>query len=278
MLPDPREHSLDKLGIGSYSLRSDAQSYIRENYEKLCRMEGLADFVEHPVTLYFEDDADGAKTLDWTLYSVSLILRDYSEVFTPHVEQYMEDKGFYDAALELLMPDMGSGENFSDLADALTFKGVEVNDKVIVDKAKIEIVLEERLVQIWKCDLIEIGNNHYQSYLPYIKMRSLEASSFGNFVFDGLNAQYEAGSLKKPVSTEELERAYLEYVSEKAEEVFTSSAAKDQALTIERSYQFDWETLGNEGVAACPELVDEIRGFLSSYDFFLNALAITLHL
>jgi hypothetical protein len=37
--------------------------------------------------------------------SYSSVFSEYEQIFKPHVEEYMKNKGFYTAALELLMPD-----------------------------------------------------------------------------------------------------------------------------------------------------------------------------
>lgn len=283
LLPDPRADSLSKLGIEPYAPHSGARAYISGNYTKLCGMD-TPDRIEIPVTLYYQTGIGGEQTLDWTLPGVFWGLDEYLNVFTPHIEQYMADIGFYNAAAELLMPDIGSWnsaggnpvwleEYFADLADALSFKGVNINGQLVIDSGKIESVLKERLARVWVCDSVSVVMHaNSRPYLPYIKVRSLAGVTFFSRVREGLDAQYQSGSLIKPSSLEELESAFLSASWETAAGVLDSTAAKDQELVTEREYPFDWETLGSDGVSACPELVEEIRSFLWSYDFDLMFL------
>ncbi len=282
LLPDPRAGSLNKLGIESYIPHSGAQDYINENYAKLCGMD-TPDRIEMPVTFYYQDGVDGEKTLDWELFSVYRALREYSDVFTPHVDQYMADVGFYAAALELLMPAVGRWvtegdldsdymhEYFAKLADALEFKGIEVNSQIVVDNQTIQNMLKQRLAQVWVCDSVSVYTNVFRA--PQLKMRSLFSGAFFSRVYDDLNARYQTGRAEKPSSMEELERVFLATAQEMSVGILDSSAAKDRDLVMEREYPFDWETLGSEGILACPELVEEMRTFLFSYDFDLTFLA-----
>lgn len=278
LLPDPRAGSLDKLGVEPYTPYSDAQAYIRDNYVKLRGMEAIADWVEYPVTLFYQNGIGGEKTLDWSLMSVFWGLHEYSQSFTPYAEQYMADKGFHTAAIELLMPDIGgAGQNsahlqeyFADLAAALEFKGVNVNGQTVVDRGKIEQILKTRFMEAWVCDSVAIVNHdNYRPYTPYIRVRSLAPVTFFGRVYEGLDAKYKSGALTPPSSLAEFETLYMAAIKEMSEGVLDSTAAKNQELIMDYEYAFDWETLGDEGISACPELVEEIRGFLSSYDFDL---------
>ena len=278
LLPDPRADSLDKLGVGPYTPGTDAQAYIRDSYAKLRQMEGITDWVEYPVTLFYQNGIGGEKTLDWSLMSVFWGLHEYSQSFTPHLEQYMAEKGFHTAAVELLMPEIGGAdqdsahlqEYFADLAGALEFKGIDVNGQTVVDREKIEQILKTRLAGAWVCDSVAIVNHdNYRPYTPYIRVRSLAPVTFFGQVYEGLDAKYNSGVLTPPPSLEEFETVYLAAINEMSEGVLDSTAAKNQQLIWDRENAFDWETLGDEGISACPELVEDIRGFLSSYDFYL---------
>gem|GEM_PF-6223235 len=280
LLPDPRADSLDRLGIAQYTPHSGAQAYISENYAKLCRMD-TADRIEIPVTLYYQTGIGGEKTLDWSLSGVFGGLNEYMNVFLPHAGQYMADKGFNDAAAELMMPDIGSwdsaeGKNpvwleqyFTDLADALAFKGIEINGQTVVDREKIEQALKTRLAETWVCDSVAVVNYDNSSPTPYIRVRSLAPVAFFNRVYEGLDARYKSGTLTPPSSLDEFEAVYRAAARDMSAGVLASSAAKNQELIYDREYLFDWETLGQEGISACPELVETSRGFLSSYDFYL---------
>ena len=283
LLPDPRAEGLDKLGIEPYVLNSDARVYIQNNYATLCRMD-TPDRIEIPVTLYYEGEIGGGQTLDWTLSSVFWGLNDYSNVFTPHVEQFMDDVGFYSAAAELLMPAAGSGAGgannaayqngyFSDLAGALSFKGIDINGQLAVDRDNIEKALRERLAQTWAYDSVSVAtHNNSIPYLPCIKFRSVSGINFFSQVREGLDAQYKSGSKSKPSSTGELEKDFLSAARDMADGILDSQTAKDQWLVMEYDYTFSWEALGENGISACPDLVEEIRTYMNSYDFNLMFL------
>ena len=280
LLPDPRAESLGKLGIEPYTPGSDARAYIRENYAKLCGMD-TPDRIEIPVTLYYEDEIGGRQTLDWTLSSVFWGLNDYSNLFTPHVEQFMDDVGFYAAAAELLMPaawDAAGGPDgaaypdgyFSDLADALSFKGVDIGGQLAVDRDDIEKALRERLARTWAYGSVSIAtHSNSVPYLPCVRFRSVSGIDFFSQVREGLDAQYRSGSKPKPPSAEGLEHDFLSEAREMADGILDSQTAKDQSLVMEHDYTFGWEALGENGISACPDLVEEIRTYMDSYDFDL---------
>ena len=281
LLPDPRAESLDKMGIGSYTPYSGARDYIRNNYAKLINME-TSDRIEIPVTFYYEGDIGGVQTLDWSLGSIIWGLNDYMNVFFPHVEQYLNDMGFHSAAIELLMPDIRNigdtpgqteclDEFFSDIADALSFKGVDIGGQLIVDSKTIEKALRERLVQTWVSDNVSVMalDNNRPYMLRYLKMRSLTAITFFSSVREELDAQYKSGSQTKPSSQDDLEKAFIAAANKKAGEILESSAAKDQELISEQEYPFSWDALGEQGVSACPDIIEDIRRHLDSYDFSL---------
>lgn len=164
--PDPRASSLDKLGIEPYtpySGHSAAQTYIRDGYAKLCRMEGITDWLEYSMKFYFQEIGD-EKTLEWNTFPVSSAFWEYSRVFAPHLDQYMADLGFYDAAIELLMPVSGTWRDsadldsddmrqyFADLANALEFEGIEFNGQTVVSREVIEKALRKRMAEVWMCE------------------------------------------------------------------------------------------------------------------------------
>ena len=280
LMPDPRAESLDKLGIEPYTPNSDARAFIRENYATLCGMD-TPDRIEIPVTLYYENGPGGEQTLDWSLDSVFWGLNDYSNVFTPHVEQYMDDVGFYTAAAELLMPAAGGGPGgaafpdgyFSGLADALSFKGINIYGQLAVDRASIETALRERLAQTWAYDSVTVAtHNNSTPYLPCIRFRSVSGLDLFSQVREGLDAQYKSGGKTKPPSTEELEKDFLSAAREMADGILDSSTAKDRLPVMEYDYTFGWESLGENGISACPDLVEEIRTYMNSYDFNLMFL------
>ena len=284
LLPDPRKESLDKLGIEPYIPDSKPLVFIQENYAVLCAMD-TPDRIEIPVQLYYEEDeAGGGQTLDWTLRPVFWGLHDYSNVFTPHVEQYMDDAGFYSAAAELLMPPAGGGaggpantaypaEYFSGLADALAFKGININGQLTVDPGKIENALKERLSQTWAYDSVSVTTqNIFVPYLPTIKFRSIAGINFFSEVRDGLDAEYKSGSKQKPSSIEELEKDFLSAAREMAVGILDNQTAKERWLVMEYDYMFSWEALGGNGISACPDLVEEIRTYMNSFDFNLMFL------
>ncbi len=286
LLPDPRKSSLDKLGIEPYASHSGARAYISENYEKLCRMD-TPDRIEYSVTLHYQDGIEDAKTLDWTLKPIYWKLYDYSQVFEQHVAQYMSDMGFHDAAIEILMPgfDSAAGADldaaymsayFSDLAAALELKGVSMNGETIMDGAKIEQILKDRLTRTWifDPDSLVVKTEYFQ---PYLHIRSLESIEFFWRVREGLNAQYQSGSSTAPSSFDALEDAYLSAEKELAHELL-SSTKKNPGCILDKEYEFDWETLGNEGISACPELVGDIRTFMQSYDEDLMHIADSFNL
>ena len=271
LLPDVRAESLDKLGIEQYTPGSDAQAYIRENYAKLRGMD-TPDRIEMPVKFYFEKTIEGGETLDWELDSLMWGLNDYMNVFTPHTEQYMADIGFNDAAAELLMPYDGvlNDDYISNLADALSFKGVDIYGQLVVDRVKIESVLKDRLAGIWVYDSVSVANKSNSiPYQPFTKARSLSGLVFFSQVREGLEAQFMSGSKTKPSSLEELDKVFLEASREMAEGILDSQTAKDQGLVSELEYSFAWAALGDEGIAASPELVEYIRTLMNSYDFHL---------
>ena len=282
MLPDPRAESLEKLGIAPYQPRSGAQAYIRDSYEKLRQMRGISDWLEYPVQFQFQKEISGENALDPKLFALYFTLTQYSEVFKPHIDKYISDLGFYAAALELLMPITGRWESSPDidsgfmreylesLATALEFKGIELDGKIVADKAIILKTLNERLAKVWVCDSVSVYTDVFQR--QKLKARSLSGAFFLS-VADILDAEYNTGRSKKPSSFEELERIFQSIAREKSEGIFTSASQKDRELYWEREYPFDWETLGKEGIAACPDLVDEIRSTLFSYDFHLRFLA-----
>jgi len=283
MLPDPRAGSLDKLGLAQYTPHSGAQAYIHENYEKLRRMEGITDWLEYPVTFQLQKGIDGESTFDPSLFSLYFTIREYSDVFTLHVGQYMKDLGFYDAALELLMPLTGSWESSPDynagyvreylteLADALEFKGIEVDGSIVADTAIIQKMLEERLAKVWTCDSVSIHTNTFHK--PQLKMRALSGGVFFSNVREILDAGFSTGTATKPSSFKALEVVFSSAAREMADDILESTTARDRELFAEREYSFDWVSLGEEGLSSCPDLVDEIRAFLFSYDFYINFLA-----
>lgn len=285
LLPDPRTSSLAKLGVEPYtphSGHSAAQTYIRDGYAKLCRMEGITDWLEYSMKFYFQEIGD-EKTLEWNTFPVSSALWEYSRVFAPHLDQYMADLGFYDAAIEVLMPVSGTWRNnadldsdnmrqyFADFANALEFEGIEFNGKTVVSQEVIEKALRERMAEVWMCDSVSVYTNTFR--VPQLKMRSVSAGSLFSKVLDGLRAQYDSGSLTMPSTYAELETVFLSTCQKMSEGLLESTAAKDRELVMDQDYQFDWETLGNEGIAACPSLVEDIRRLLFSYDFDLRFLA-----
>ena len=283
MLPDPRAASLDKLGIERYTPRSGAQAYIRENFEKLSRMEGVTDWLEYPVTFQLEKGLDGENKFDPTLFSLYFRIREYSDVFMLHVDQYMNDMGFYEAALELLMPVTGDWESaqdyetgyiqeyFDSLTDALEFKGIEVDGNTVADKAIIRKMLEERLARVWVCNPVSIYMNTFQK--PQLKMRSLSGGIFFSRVHEKIDADFSTGRVSTPRSFDEFELLFLSTAREMANGILESTAPRDRDVCIDREYPFDWASLGAQGLASCPDLVDEMRSFLFSYDFDLRFLA-----
>ena len=281
ILPDPRANSLDKLGISRYVPHSGAQEYIRENYEKLIRMEGIADWLEYPVTFHYQKGIGGENTIDSDLYPISFALNEYSDVFKPHIDQYITDMGFYIAALELLMPVSGSWAEtdfdtsymrlyLASLSDALEFKGIEVNGKTTADKAVIQNMVEKRLAQVWTCSSVTAYTDVFQR--PQLKMRSLSYGQFLTRVYERLDADYKTGRAVKPSSFDELERAFLSTAQEMADGIFEKTMANDRELFTEREYAFDWEALGADGISACPELVEEMRNILFVFDLNLRFL------
>ena len=280
LLPDPGAESLDKLGIESYTAYSGAQGYIRDNYAKIIAMD-TPDRIEIPVSFYYQDGAGGGQTLDWTLGPVSWGLNDYLNVFLPHIEQYLSDKGFSDAALELLMPDfrnMGNtpgeteclNEYFSVLADALSLKGVDIGGQTVVDSAQIEKALSERFARTWVSDRVSVvTQDNMRPYSQYLHMRSPAPTAFFSSVREGLDAQYKSGNQTKPSSSEDLESAFSAAARAKADGLLDDPVANSQGLVIEQEYPFGWEALGEQGAPACPGLVEGIRTYLNAFDFDL---------
>jgi len=69
-----------------------------------------------------------------------------------------------------------------------------------------------------------------------------------------------------------LEKAFLSAAKKKAGEILDSTAVKDQELISEQEYPFSWEALGEQGVSACPDIIEEVRRYLNAYDFSLMFL------
>jgi hypothetical protein len=278
MLPDPRAESLDQLGIADYTPHSGAQGYIRDNYPKLCDMKNMTICLLYKATLYPQKDLDGSLTVDWSLPELTAIPYDYGQVFTPHVAEYMKDKGFYAAALELMMPDFQNWNNhvgterdmtqlegyFQSLAEELSLKGITLNEKTVVDTEAIEQALKTRLVNTWAFDSPAIEENGYQTVLS---VKLLQTGVFQD-TSDELRAQYEAGAKPVPAGLAALEAVYLDRVRQKINDAYGSSGLQGTDAYV-RQYAFSWQELGEKGIAACPDLVEEIRQYLSSYDFSL---------
>jgi len=283
LLPDPRAENLNRLGIADYAAHSGAQAYIHDNYPKLRAMEGLTDYVAYRTQL-FPQDLNGVLTLDWSLPGLTAVPYDYEQVFTPHVAEYMKDKGFYTAALELLMPDFQSWdrhtgaerdaaqleEYFQSLAQALSSEGITVDRKTVVDVDTIKRALKTRLMNTWAFDSPGISAENYRTMLT---VRTVEPIAVFQNASDELGAQYKAGAKAAPADYKSLEAAYLEHVRGKINALYGSDGLPGPEAAYDRQYVFNWEELGEKGVAACPELVNDIRLYLFNYDFDLLFLA-----
>ena len=282
MLPDPRIESLGALGITTYTPRSGAREFIEINYEKLCRMEGITDWLEYPVTFVYQKDIGGESIIDPTLFPLYSALWDYSDVFKPHMDQFITEMGFYTAALELLMPVTGNWRTseetesdqlrayLADLADALEFKGIELDGKTVADKEVIIKTLEERLAPVFVCHSVSAYTDVFRQ--PQFKIRSVLRSSFLTLVYEKLDADYNTGRVENTSSLEDVENAFRIAAEEIADGIIESAAAGDTELLPESDYPFDWKTLGAVGVSACEELIEDIRYFLFVYDLNLRLL------
>lgn len=284
MLPDPRADSLDQLGVSSYIPHSGAQAYIHDNYAKLCDMDKITTVILIPATLYPKKNADGSLTVDWSLPVLSSVPYNYEQTFMPQMSKYMKDKGFYTAAMELIMPDFQSwdkhtgterdmtrlDEYFQSLAESLAPKGITLNGKNVIDVDMIKQTLKTRFVRTWAFDSPDIQTSGNQTVF---KTRTVHENWFQD-VSDELTAQYEAGAKSRPANLNALEAAYLENVRQKINAAFGSNGLQGNDV-YNMQYAFTWQELGNKGIAACPELVDVIRQYLFSYDFQLMFTAAT---
>jgi hypothetical protein len=284
MLPDPRAESLDQLGVASYTPHSGAQAYIRDNYTRLCNMDQMTTCVLVQAKLYPKQNADGSLIVDWSLPELNFALYNYEQLFTPQVAEYMKDKGFFTAAMELMMPDFQNWdahtgterdmtqleEYFRSLAVALAPKGITLNEKTVVDVDTIEQTLKARLVNTWAFDSPDIQTSGYH---PMFTFRTDQEAWFQD-ASDELDAQYEAGAKPRPADLNALEAGYLENVRRKINDAYDSNGLQGNNV-YNMQYAFTWQELGEKGIAACPDLVEEIRRYLFGYDFSLMFTART---
>ncbi|MDI9499063.1 MAG: hypothetical protein QM270_11355 [Bacillota bacterium] len=283
-LPDPTAASLDQLGIAQYIPYSGAQAYIRDNYARLCDMGRVTSLVLLEATLLPREDIDGSLTIDWNLYGLSLVFTEYEQIFKSHVEEYMMNKGFHTAALELLMPDfqswdrhMGEAQDlsrlegyFQSLAEALSLKGIELNGKIVVDVETIKQTLETRFVKIWVFDSPEFTSHNQTTTL---KVRSINETMVFQPTCDELSAQFKAGTKPVPADVSALDVMFLAYARDKFNALFKEDGLFGPDSAYDRRYEFTWADLGEKGTAGCTDLVEDVRDYLHSYDFFLMFLA-----
>lgn len=284
LMPDPRSENLDRLGIADYNAHSGAQAYIRDNYAKLCAMKGITDYVAYEEKIFLKKDLDGSLMLDNNLIGLTGIPFEYEQVFTPYVSEYMKNKGFHTAALELLMPDFQSwdrhtgterdmeqlDEYFQSLAEALSFEGITIDEKTVVDVSSIKQALKTRLTSTWAFDSPDISCNGHQTALT---VHTLWPTSVAQDVENELRAQYESGAMPIPASVEALETVYLDNIRKKTNALYDDNGLLKTEAAHSMQYSFSWEALGEKGIAACPSLVYDIRQHLFYYDFDLNFLA-----
>ncbi|MEL7608894.1 MAG: hypothetical protein AAGU74_05270 [Bacillota bacterium] len=282
LLPDPSADSLSKLNIPAYAPGTGGRAYIRENYAKLLQINTPGVMIQVDVRLPYQTVRISGEqiTIDWSMGSVYFALNDYYTVFAPHVDEYMTGLGFYEAAQDALLPDFQSWPDhtgygvdtpvikayFDDLANALMEKGVQHNDKLTVDHDEILELLQTRLAATFAYGSLSIKTEYGR---PQISYSTPSLYEIGSDVYQALNAQFETGKLTKPDTLAKIEPIYLNVLLEKINAVRPNldKTAADQ--TLYQQDEFDWQALGEKGVASCPGLVDDLANYLNAYDFHL---------
>jgi hypothetical protein len=283
LLPDAMK--LESLQMEPYVPRTDAQAYIRKSYAALLANVGtLKDKLAYTFDVYYEKQSNGEISYDITLPMLSFPLYDYNQIFGPHMDEYMKQLGFYAAAQEVLMPDFQDwdlhkgadkdsptlGAYFDSLAAALSDKGINVNGKVTVNTAEIRAALETRFKQTWMFEGLEFTHNYGGYFMSFHYPNNF---SYFNGVTEKLSAQYKAGAISAPTSPAELEAMFTQERRKETNAMLQDSPNSRTNLMLEDQVQFDWETLGKHGIAACPYLVESIRQFINGYDFHLDFFA-----
>lgn len=59
--------------------------------------------------------------------------------------------------------------------------------------------------------------------------------------------------------------------------MYSELAKRDPVIVRVGNYQFDWDKLGRDGIAACPDLVEDIRGFMNAYDCYFWQISTTFN-
>jgi hypothetical protein len=276
-LPDPAK--LQSLNIPPYVPRSGAQDYIKGTYEKLVsQLNSAQDKVRLDFEMQYQIGANGDSSYDITMPMLSFPLSDYSEAFKPHMEKYLTDLGFYTAAAEILMPDFQDWEQhkgtekgaayldryFGDLAAALSDKGINYHNKLTIDADQIKKILSTRFADTWMFENMSFSTNFYG---PVLSFDFPNDFSYFNTVTETLNAQYQAGKLKAPATPEEAEALYTAETRKHANALLADLPQARKDGMLHGDFKLDWELLGAKGIAACPELVEDIRQFINGYDF-----------
>lgn len=292
LLPSPKSENMETLGVESYRPHSGAQAYIRENYDKLCGLGGDIYTESYEVGLSLTEDRDGEPTLDWSLPDLYSVAYKYNLRFMSYMLDFMLEKGFDAAAFELLLPDFQNWdahtgadcgqactqEYFETLSAALSYDGVKIIDETVYHEGTIQKRLEDGFAATLAFDARSIAVN---IGYPVFRVRLADSSALFDEVFNALGKYYRDGGGPVPASYEELEAEYQSFVRQKINGIYGPSGFQTddtKAVESKEYYYFDWYELGEKGVAACPELVRDIRMYLSNYDFDLMFLADILHL
>jgi len=284
LLPDPGIESLRSLNIAPYTPFSGAQDYIRENYQSLKNVGAISVYMAIDVNISYLHSGAAVKELDWSFPHETFIIMEYSAIFESHVDQYMTELGFYTAVEEILMPDFQQWENhtgavsdqtfldeyFRSLAGALSYKGVEYKGNLIVDADQIELLINQRFTKCWAFDNLSAGRDHFSSSLKF------NSYSHGILFHEAVGlkqAQYRSGTVSRPTSYDALEQEFLAMLDMQINDSFDMLSKNMSAGIDSHNYYFEWEKLGENGISACPDLIEYIRVFLYSYDTYLSILA-----
>ena len=288
LFPDPKK--LKTLDIEPYEPHSGAQDYIKQKYaELISRVGSISDTVRYEFDIPYQTQSNGDETFDITLPFLFFPLYDYSEAFIPHMEQYMTDLGFYTAAGEILMPDFQDWEShkgadngevvlhayFSSLAGVLSDKGINYYGNITVDTDTIQSLLETRFRETWLFENLKYENN---SSGLYISVYFPNDFCYFYPVYETLDAQYRAGKITAPVSLPAADALFVSEVRKHANAFLADPPQSRKDTMLRGDYSFDWETLGEKGIAACPQLVEQIRQFINGYDFHFTSLTMSFGL
>lgn len=287
LFPDPMK--LQSLNVNPYVPRSGAQAYIKQAYAKLIANVGsIQDTVSYDFNIPYQEQTNGEITYDKTLPFLFFPLDSYSAAFTPHMKEYMENLGFYIAASEILIPDFQDWDShkgtekdaeylpayFGGLANVLSDKGIDYNHEVTVDTDQIQTVLEKRYKKTWLFENMKFSIDRSGQVL------SVDfPNNFSYFnVEESIIAQYQAGKIAAAPTLSDADAMYLNETRRHANVILAGTPQSRKDLMLHGDYHFDWETLGEKGIGACPDLVEEIRRFVNAYDFSFVHLAMAFDL